>query len=76
MPKKVRNEEVARHLIKNACAVKLKKLKKYEHQFLTLKGKCYGIMAATIRILSVTKVFPKIQEPMFTVKIDLQSCSK
>jgi len=43
MPKKVRNEEVARHLIKNACAVKLKKIKKYEQQFLALKGKqCYG----------------------------------
>jgi len=42
MPKKVRNEEVARHLIKNACAVKLKKIKKYEQQFLALKGKqCY-----------------------------------
>lgn len=39
MPKKVRNEEVARHLIKNACVVKLKKIKKYEQQFLTLKGK-------------------------------------
>lgn len=38
MPKKVRNEEVARHLIKNACAVKLKKIKKYEQQFLALKG--------------------------------------
>jgi len=42
MPKKVRNEEVARHLIKNACAVKLKKIKKYEQQFLAMKGKkCY-----------------------------------
>lgn len=39
MPKKVRNEEVARYLIKNACAVKLKKIKKYEQQFLALKGK-------------------------------------
>lgn len=38
MPKKVRNEEVARNLIKNACVVKLKKIKKYEQQFLTLKG--------------------------------------
>lgn len=38
MPKKVRNEEVARHLIKNACAIKLKKIKKYEQQFLALKG--------------------------------------
>jgi hypothetical protein len=37
MPKKVRNEEVARYLIKNACAVKLKKIKKYEQQFLALK---------------------------------------
>lgn len=37
MPKKVRNEEVARHLIKSACVVKLKKIKKYEQQFLTLK---------------------------------------
>lgn len=42
MPKKVRNEEVARYLIKNACVVKLKKIKKYEQQFLTLKGVyCY-----------------------------------
>lgn len=39
MPKKVRNEEVARSLIKNACNVKLKKIKKYEQQFLALKGK-------------------------------------
>lgn len=39
MPKKVRNEEVARHLIKNACIIKLKKIKKYKQQFLTLKGK-------------------------------------
>lgn len=38
MPKKVRNEEVAKQLIKNACLVKLKKIKKYEQQFLTLKG--------------------------------------
>ncbi|KAL4091109.1 hypothetical protein QTP88_025849 [Uroleucon formosanum] len=37
MPKKVRNEEVARQLIKNACTVKLKKIKKYEQQFLALK---------------------------------------
>ncbi|XP_050442635.1 rab GTPase-activating protein 1-like isoform X2 [Adelges cooleyi] len=37
MPKKVRNEEVAKRLIKNACAIKLKKLKKYEQQFLALK---------------------------------------
>ncbi|XP_050520900.1 rab GTPase-activating protein 1-like isoform X2 [Daktulosphaira vitifoliae] len=37
MPKKVRNDEVAKQLIKNACAIKLKKLKKYEQQFLTLK---------------------------------------
>jgi len=42
MPKKVRNEEIARYLIKNACVVKLKKIKKYEQQFLNLKGKhCY-----------------------------------
>lgn len=38
MPKKVRNDEIAKQLIKNACAIKLKKLKKYEQQFLTLKG--------------------------------------
>lgn len=38
MPKKVRNEEIAKQLIKNACLVKLKKIKKYEQQFLTLKG--------------------------------------
>jgi len=39
MPKKVRNEEVARHLIKNACIVKLKKIKKYEQQFFNCSPK-------------------------------------
>lgn len=38
LPKKCRTEEVAKHLIQTACSIKLKKLKKYEMEFLRLKG--------------------------------------
>jgi hypothetical protein len=38
LPKKCRNEETARQLIKLACSIKVKKLKKYEQEFIALKG--------------------------------------
>jgi len=38
LPKKCRSEEAAKQLIKHACSIKVKKLKKYETDFLTLKG--------------------------------------
>ncbi|XP_020282361.1 rab GTPase-activating protein 1-like isoform X2 [Pseudomyrmex gracilis] len=37
LPKRCRNEEVARYVMKLACSVTLKKLKKYEAEFMTLK---------------------------------------
>ncbi|XP_014284415.1 rab GTPase-activating protein 1 isoform X1 [Halyomorpha halys] len=37
LPKKCRNYEVARGLMKVACCIKVKKLKKYEQEFLDLK---------------------------------------
>lgn len=38
LPKKCRNEESAKQLMKLACSIKVKKLKKYETDFLTIKG--------------------------------------
>jgi len=38
LPKKCRNEEVAKLLMKLATGLKVKKLKKYEQDFTTLKG--------------------------------------
>lgn len=38
LPKKCRSEESAKYLIKLACSIKLKKLKKYECDFTALKG--------------------------------------
>lgn len=43
LPKKCRNEENAQQLLKIACGIKVKKLKKYETDFLTLKGINYVI---------------------------------
>ncbi|KAL1138790.1 hypothetical protein AAG570_008852 [Ranatra chinensis] len=37
LPKKCRNDEVARNLMKLACNIKVKKLKKYEQEFIALK---------------------------------------
>jgi len=37
LPKKCRNPEVARNIIKVACSIKLKKLKDYEDEFMALK---------------------------------------
>ncbi|RZF46463.1 hypothetical protein LSTR_LSTR012538 [Laodelphax striatellus] len=37
LPKKCRNEDVARQVIKQACSLKMKKLKKYEQEFNALK---------------------------------------
>lgn len=39
LPKKYRNEETARQMIRMATSVKVKKLKKYEREYLALKGK-------------------------------------
>lgn len=41
LPKKCRNEEVARQVIKLACSLKMKKIRKYEQEFIALKGWCY-----------------------------------
>jgi hypothetical protein len=38
LPKKCRTEEVARQLMKLATSLKVKKLKKYEQEFIALKG--------------------------------------
>ena len=38
LPKKCRSEEMARQVMKKACAIKVKKLKKYEADFIALKG--------------------------------------
>lgn len=38
LPKKCRTEDSAKQLMKLACSVKVKKLKKYEAEFITLKG--------------------------------------
>ncbi|KAK0089910.1 hypothetical protein PV325_004662 [Microctonus aethiopoides] len=37
LPKRCRNEEVSRHIMKVACSVTLKKLKKYEAEFMKIK---------------------------------------
>jgi hypothetical protein len=41
LPKKCRNEEVAKLLMKLATGLKVKKLKKYEQEFAALKGMQY-----------------------------------
>jgi len=41
LPKKCRNEEVAKLLMKLATGLKVKKLKKYEQDFAALKGMQY-----------------------------------
>jgi hypothetical protein len=41
LPKKCRNEEVAKLLMKLATGLKVKKLKKYEQEFTALKGMQY-----------------------------------
>lgn len=38
LPKKCRSEDSAKYLIKLACNIKVKKLKKYESDFTDLKG--------------------------------------
>lgn len=38
LPKKCRSEEAAKHLMKVACSIKVKKIKKYEQEFIALKG--------------------------------------
>lgn len=38
LPKKCRTEEVARHLMKLATSLKVKKLKKYEQELIARKG--------------------------------------
>lgn len=45
LPKKCRNYEVARGLMKVACCIKVKKLKKYEQEFLDLKGRFINIVS-------------------------------
>ncbi|GJQ88093.1 hypothetical protein Trydic_g13105 [Trypoxylus dichotomus] len=37
LPKKCRSEETAKHIMKKACLIKVKKLKKYETEFIALK---------------------------------------
>lgn len=37
LPKKCRSKEVAQQIMKLACSLKVKKLKKYEHEFMALK---------------------------------------
>lgn len=44
LPKKCRSEEAAKQLIKLACSIKVKKLKKYEADFITLKGECFLVL--------------------------------
>lgn len=39
LPKKCRTEDSAKQLMKTACSIKVKKLKKYETDFIGLKGK-------------------------------------
>lgn len=39
LPKKCRSEETAKQIMKKACAIKVKKLKKYEADFAALNGK-------------------------------------
>lgn len=39
LPKKYRNEDVARQLFKLATSIKVKKIKKYEKEYLAIKGK-------------------------------------
>lgn len=38
LPKRYRNEENARQLVKTAVATKVKKLRKYEKEYLAIKG--------------------------------------
>ena len=38
LPKRCRNEEVSRYVMKVACSISIKKLKKYESEFMALKG--------------------------------------
>lgn len=43
LPKKCRSEEAAKNLMKLACSIKVKKLKKYEADFIALKGMLINI---------------------------------
>ncbi|XP_046398329.1 rab GTPase-activating protein 1-like isoform X2 [Ischnura elegans] len=44
LPKKCRNEETAKKLVKLACSIKVKKLKKYEAEFNALKDSQEGVV--------------------------------
>nr|CAD7410065.1 unnamed protein product [Timema cristinae] len=50
LPKKCRNEEVARQLMRIATSLKVKKLKKYEHEFAALKGELSPVSFVRYRI--------------------------
>ena len=52
LPKKYRNEETARQLFKVATSIKVKKLKKYEKEYLTIKGK-FGILVFFIHMIKI-----------------------
>lgn len=62
LPKKCRSKDVAQSIMKLACSLKVKKLKKYEHEFLTLKGKYFYKCFRRDRFMDEGVVFSEAQD--------------
>lgn len=56
LPKKCRTEESAKQLMKLACSVKVKRLKKYEAEFIALKGKYVVVVGYSFMLVRVDLV--------------------
>lgn len=50
LPKKCRSKEVAKAVMTLACSLKVKKLKKYEKEYLALKGICLNVKIESNKI--------------------------
>lgn len=58
LPKKYRNEDVARQLFKVATATKVKKIKKYEKEYLAIKGQMFPLFSlSSCLVTSVLALF-------------------
>lgn len=57
LPKKCRTEESAKYLIKVACSIKVKKLKKYECDFTALKGMHYVFIFLIVNSITIYIIY-------------------
>ncbi|XP_048505737.1 rab GTPase-activating protein 1-like isoform X4 [Athalia rosae] len=69
LPKRCRNEEVSRYVMKLACSVTLKKLKKYEAEFMTLKERNPDSDARdSLRNEDIAKARDLIKTPLYKIE--------